>query len=114
MKLLWENAATATAFAAQKLSLDLTGYSVLLTEYSYDSTEGKVHLSQIATNTVGDSYRLIFMSGNSSTTSYSQHRDIEIVEDGLSVGGGYRTGSTNDAACSPRRIYGLKGVQGRT
>ena len=111
LTLLWENGLPNNAFAAQTLTLDLAGYDLITIEYYYPSEEMGRGLvaSQSAANIEGNSIRLMIVAGIS-TNPYAQSRDATIQANGIKFTAGNRAGSTNNNACTPFRIYGLKGV----
>ena len=111
MVLLWENAKPDSTFSAQTVSLDLAGYEIIHIEYYYpsDAVGRGLVASQSAANIEGNSIRLMIVSGISSNP-YAQSRDATINANGITFTAGNRAGSTNNNACTPVRIYGLKGV----
>lgn len=109
MALLWENGLPGNSFAAQTLSIDLTGYEMCMIEYVYNTDSNTILLSQTAKIEVGYSIWLISVSGSASD-GVPQNRKSTFVDSGISFDVGKRTGNTNNKACIPFRIYGLKGV----
>ena len=110
MKLLWENASPASAFAGQKISIDLSVYDFI-----------EIHCAVAAnTNYVTDSFRVKVGKKAHMGTAYSfataSARQVTVTESGAE----FAAGKLNDMVADkqtddnsymiPVYIYGIKGV----
>ena len=114
--LLWTNASPTSAFAAQTISLDLSGYDAVEIEY-YGSTT--VAASYIVKSKIGEPF---FLFGYLNPQSTSAHinllsRSVSTATSGITFEGGFskRTSdstvySNNNKYCIPYKIYGIKVV----
>ena len=115
MKSLWINASPTSNFAAQTISLSLSGYEYVLVRYLY-STDYQ-DIDQIAIVKVGKEAYLTF-TGAVSTNIYLSQRTISVGSDSVTFGEPvYKTyastsnPTTNNKYCIPVEIIGIKGVQ---
>lgn len=110
IKLLWKNASPASAFAAQTISLDLSGY---------DSVFISCFASNYSGRTDKESH---FAIKGEKTTLHSQgsvlaNRDVTVSATGLTFTDGVQrptygswTSNTDNHGIVPDKIYGIKGV----
>lgn len=106
--LLWENSNTATAFAPQTVSLDLTDYAGVLVEFersiALHDVISRAYIKKEDYSTQG------FGAGNGggygSATS-AAGRSVKIDNNGVIFGSGYSTAEDNSAFI-PVKIYGVK------
>lgn len=109
MTLLWENASPSSAFAAQTISLDLSGYEFIYVIAANWFVSGFVRTQVGASGTIN---RYAPISWSKTTGS----RNLDIVETGIYFTGGYSGGaiggtfSAANGECVPTQIYGIKGV----
>ena len=115
MKSLWTNASPTSNFAAQTISLNLSGYEYVLVRYLY-STDYQ-SLNQIAIVKVGGDAYLTF-TGVASTNIYLSQRTISVGSDSVVFGAPvYKTYAStskptaNNKYCIPVEIIGIRGVQ---
>ena len=104
MELLWENASPATAFEAQTISIDFSGYSLFVVvckgsvNYQYETAYlGHVGKQAYASMIWGDS-----------GTYYG--RSFICSETGMTINDGYSNKAVLKSCLIPYRIYGIKGV----
>ena len=114
--LLWTNASPTSAFAAQTISLDLSGYDAVEIEYYGSIT---VAASYIIKGKIGEPF---FLFGYLNPQSTSAHinllsRSVSTATSGITFEGGFskRTSdstvySNNNNYCIPYKIYGIKVV----
>lgn len=113
MEKLWENASPTSEFAAQTISLTLTGYDLIKVFFSYSDSDSAVMsvvelknvTNQQCVGTVWDT-----------AASYFARRYVKRTSSGLqfyaaSAGSAGTTFSTNNYMCIPIAIYGIKGVK---
>ena len=101
---LWENASPTSAFAAQTISLDLSGYDAISIYYK-NKTNGSAPQST-GVVPIGDSVILYYMTSD----ALSQRRTATISDSGVTFTTGY-SGSSESTACAiPVIIYGYKGI----
>ncbi len=115
MKSLWTNASPTSNFAAQTISLSLSGYEYVLVRYLYST--GYQSQNQIAIVKVGGDAYLTF-TGVASTNIYLSQRTISVGSDSVTFGEPvYKTYAStsnptaNNKYCIPVEIIGIKGVQ---
>ena len=101
---LWTNDSETSNFAAQTVSLDLSGWSVIaiVTRFSTTHNYKTVHLIR-----VGDTCPMD--SGNLYSTMYTAKRSAAVSETGVTFSTGYRntTGTSGADYCVPVAIYGV-------
>lgn len=104
--LLWTNASPTSSFAAQTVSLDLSGYDAVLIIYKMDTATGTYYSHTcpkgLTMNLVG-------------FYNYRGRRGATMLDTGVTFGdgsGASTTGSmeTNNGMCIPYQIFGIKGV----
>lgn len=103
--LLWENSSPTSSFAAQTITLDLSGYETIMV-ISYQETSALYQASMTVKNAVGEKGRCFNMA------NYRQFRAFEITSSGVDFGEGYSgapaaTATVNNASSIPAFIYGL-------
>lgn len=109
-ELLWENASPTSAFAAQTISLNLSGYDFILVRgmyYNYlPSADMSWHIFK-----VGETYTqaMACMRGDGSEFS---RRLVTVATTGVTFtnGGINVSGVSGDRVAIPEEIYGIKGV----
>lgn len=115
MALLWENASPGSSFAAQTVSLDLSGADFVIVEFSATTTgsarpttiiaNGKQGvLSWLANATAG--YEILLMSRNATVSDTGIYFDKAYRK---TISG--TTATENNASAIPTRIYAIKGVR---
>ena len=112
LELLWENASPSSSFAAQTVSLDLSGYDAVLikatTTSNNPSDEYYGFFNTLAF--VGDGIKTVmfFCSGN---TNRSGHRMAQATSSGVTFSKCMWNAAQTDGFGVPYYIYGIKGVQ---
>ncbi len=110
---LWYNPSPRSTFAAQKLALDLSGYSyiAIIPNYNDDATRrGPLWLSQSPSSSAG--FMSIVMANDAIVAS---RRITNIETDGITFSDAYvstkgAVGTANNKYCVPLQIFGFKGV----
>lgn len=101
---LWENASPTSAFGIQTVSLDLSGYQMVLmlarVSTNYDEIFSNI-------TPVGSAGRI---SGGWGNSDEAFHRDYEVSTTGIYFYGAYAQGGYDASDVVPTRIYGIKGV----
>ena len=114
MTLLWINASPGSSFAAQTISLSLSGYTSIMTVFLYSASMSYwrgTHIQSV------DSCCFCYDAVQKSDISYRPRREVTASATGLVFGsGGYldeyvRTYYINDEYAIPLYIYGIKGAQ---
>lgn len=106
--LLWENPNTKATFAAQTISLDLSGYDFIGVEVvSAYNSEAQFHstIQMIPKDGVAHYAVILHATGN-----YNFMRAFTMSDDGVVITEGYRNGSHGTGYCIPAKIYGIKGA----
>ena len=104
-ELLWTNASPTSAFAAQTVALDLSGYDAVLIDVNC-----AYELPDFGTCFVCMVGRGGFMDVWASSQNNKYSREATVASTGVTFGQGYfGTGANNNCAI-PYRIYGIKGV----
>lgn len=105
---LWENPSPTASFAAQKVSLDLSEYALVLILFRGVNQSGTGDDMSIV-GTVGSN---VYMSG---TAYHAFKRNAQIATDGVEFFNGYFNGGYGTAdwrlfntACIPTAIYGIR------
>ena len=118
MKSLWTNASPTSDFAAQTISLNLSGYKYVLVRYLY--SKDYQNEDQIAVVKVGRSAYLTFTGAASSGSGniFLSQRRISVGSTSVAFGAPlYKNYSStakptaNNKYCIPVEIIGIKGVQ---
>lgn len=105
MTLLWTNSNVKQMFAPQKISLGLSGYTMVLILSSWNSGGGQI--SDCLYVPVGAPSRM------TSCIQFNAYRDATISTSGVSFGSGVRytiyneAQTTDNTVCVPVRIYGI-------
>lgn len=111
-ELVWENASPNSSFAAQTLTLDLSGSRFVIVETKASNSNDFRHIKVIRIGTTTYLDTLINVAANS--TVYARTRSCTVNADGVEFGSAYNrqitsTGTTqNDAFAIPIRIYTIK------
>ena len=101
---LWENASPSSTFAAQTLSLDLSGYDAVMI-FFHNASDSTIYLS---TGMIPIGYKTTLAYTTTSGAIYS--RPATASSTGIVFEAG-QTGTTSGAKyCVPVHIYGIKGV----
>ena len=109
MKKLWQNASPTSDFAAQTVSLDLSGYDHILLQY-YVLKQGADGMDSVIVP-VGN------YGSMNIATSLNRLRTFRVLSTGVVFQGALKwanyssNSSTDNAWLTPYRIYGIKGVQ---
>lgn len=119
MKLLWQNASPTSAFAAQTISLDLSGDSKIIIEFNSDSSSGVKDIQTIINPVVvGKGGVGIRFGGVQDNYLGSIHfRYYQVTNNSITFNNSYYqswTGTTatlNNNFVIPYRVYVIKGVQ---
>lgn len=106
MNLLWTNDSPTSNFAAQTVSLDLSGYSAIVVAFATSTTSGLYAFSNIALKD-GNPWFLSFLGGAS---TYRYGRSATVTNTGVEFSNGYRDGSASSAQAIPLYIYGIRGI----
>lgn len=104
MELLWENASPDSAFVAQTLSIDLSGYQMIGLVFKWTKTWG---YQPMAIMEKGSGQRYISGAGMGGTVS---RQITEISDTKIVFGTAYANAGENTSTCIPVKIYGIKGV----
>lgn len=105
-ELLWTNASPTSAFAAQTVSLDLSGYDFVLVYAMWSKTYQQPVPPFFAFIGIVDAILIGLQSNNAA----SLERSFNVTSTGVAFGVGKLGGSTNNEMLIPYRIYGIKGV----
>ena len=117
MTLLWTNSSPASSFAAQKVSLDLSGYDAVLVLYRYGISTDRLNSLILPMNAASG---LLLQAGNfGSANGYIFVRNISDIDStGITFDASYRRALNSSSAasstgdyCYPIYIYGIKGIQ---
>lgn len=109
MDLLWENADPTSAFTAQTISLDLSGYQSVIIKFILDNAYSSY--SNVVTYTLGmvDTYSgIVLMSLTTSGSSREHYRQYTISSSGVAFLGGYRSSDARNSVFVPIEIYGIR------
>lgn len=105
---LWENPSRTSSFAAQTISLDLSGYDEVLIYSCLEASRFNDHMV-VSRCLVGERALAHFTWGDDDV---SLHRLAKTSESGIEFGEAYNGGKKDNASLMPYRIYGLKGNAG--
>lgn len=114
MKLLWSNASPTSGFAAQTISLDLSGYDFVAIQHRWGTTVEDYHFS-----IVGKSKKthLKQLENASYANVILTSRGVTVTNTGVTFEAGYSktiysssSGGSQATSLIPVAIYGLKGV----
>lgn len=109
MKKLWTNASPTSSFAAQTVSVNLSGYQFILIEWRFDNKSTAFSYSQLMR--VGVKTKIHFAYEEAYT-----NRDTTPSSSGVTFGAGYYTVlkttnyQLNNVYAIPYQIYGIAGV----
>ena len=104
--LLWANASPSSSFAAQTVSLDLSGYDAVFITGGYSKDYNTVLAPVFLTVGEKGQFMLIGQNGKVGT------RDMTVTVTGVQFDVGYYdAASGNNTYAIPLKIYGIKGVQ---
>ena len=102
--LLWTNASPSSSFAAQTVSLDLSGYdAVLVTSCLATSATNQDNAMLVM---VGDSARLC----GTDNANNAFNRELTVLSSGVQFYSGQTGTSSQNASRIPLKIFGIKGV----
>lgn len=102
LTLLWENSSPSSNFGAQTISIDLSGYTLVLIEqdpFGNDTLDVTIGL-------VGTGLKLYALANTN--TNRNGARNLTITTSGISFTACTYNGTTNNAYCKPLKIYGIK------
>lgn len=104
MSLLWTNPSPTSNFAAQTVSLDLSGFDAVMVVMKL-----KKDLIYVSWNFgfIGDT-AIMSIKGNATGTMYG--RTAEINAQGIVFGTGYSASTSSNEYGIPAKIYGIKGI----
>lgn len=105
-KKLWETASRTSSFAAQTLSLDLSGYDEVLIYSCLEASTNNDYMV-VSRCPVGERALAHFTWGDDNV---SLHRLAKTNTSGIQFFSAYHGGSKDDASMMPYQIYGIKGV----
>ena len=103
IKKLWENASPTSAFAAQTVSLDLSGYDYVIID-AVANVQSWIITQSFVFARNKDANMLIPSTGS------LHSRDIHTKNNGIQFDGGNAGQSAINQSCVPIRICGIKGV----
>lgn len=119
MELLWENEEPTSEFAAQTISLNLTGYDFVDVYFAKASNDPKNWIChRMSIGYEGDPFHMSHIQ-NTSRASVISSRHTVVTTEGVEFGDGFykytssNTGGTESVSMIPQRIYGIKGVIGQ-
>lgn len=104
-ELLWTNASPTSSFAAQTVSLDLSGYDAVLIDVNcaYEFPDfGTCFVCMVG--------RGVYMDVWNPTQNSKYFREATVASTGVTFGQGYFSTGANNNCAIPFRIYGIKGV----
>lgn len=101
---LWTNADPSSNFAAQTVSVDLSGYSVIAIKYCAQTGQGRYACSMVIKD--GDSY-YVTIGINSTSNNYYYKRGASADSSGVTFTTGYRNTSESTSYAIPVAIYGV-------
>lgn len=105
---LWNNPSPTAAFAAQTVSLDLSGYDAVIILCVTDRTTSPLrHFMSNIMLVDGNNWSLWGVGGAS---TYTYNRMVDVLTTGLTFSTGYRNGSASTDRCVPITIYGIRGI----
>lgn len=104
---LWENASPSSSFAAQTLSLDLSGYDAVA-YFVRNATNGSVYW---ASGVVPIGYKTTIQYTTASGGWYVYSRTATANSSGIVFEAGKLSGDTDTTSTIPICIFGIKGVQ---
>ena len=105
MELLWTNASPTSNFAAQNISLDLSGYDEALVYFRVATDQYGIISARGA---IGDGAVTSFIWGD--TGGYG-HRWTDLTTTQVKFYGASYNKASNNKYCIPVAIYGIKGVK---
>lgn len=110
MDLLWENASPGSAFAAQTIAVDLTGYDLILIVFlgmkdTYSSTHGIIPKEHS-----GETKQFAAVRYDSGVHAYLRSVTADFALGTIAFEGGLQNATANDGRIIPQYIYGIKGV----
>lgn len=107
-KLLWTNPSPTSAFAGQKIQIDLSKYDGVIVEFNVAKsvsqllTRAYIRKDDTSVYTGGGGY----YSPSETANAASRARSISVSDDGVTIGKGY-TNATDNGSCIPTKIYGI-------
>lgn len=112
---LWTNANPTSSFAAQTVSLDLSGYTFVAIKFLADtgSSSELYNSMQIRITKVGEKgwaeHLLTTNSGSWPSNAYNGIRPYTVTTTGVNFGTCHERGAVHDTTTIPQAIYGIKG-----
>lgn len=107
MDLLWDNDAPGTSFAAQTVTVDLSGYSHVMIVPIFSNGNQNPSPPVIAPVIDGTVLGLVVGSGTNNNVG-SRTGTIDLSAPGITFAGGRYGGNNNNAYCVPMYIYGIR------
>lgn len=114
--LLWENASPDSSFAAQTVSVDLSGYDAVMVIFNCDTSSGSVIYQAYMSNITpvgkrGVSLHIItIVGGGWPGGAYDSYRTYDVTASGIAFDDCYERGGKHNGTQIPVYIYGIKGV----
>lgn len=105
MTLLWTNPDPTSSFAAQTVSVDLSGYDAIEIVGTGGVQTPRLFINKMLVD--GNNWAMFSVSGAS---SYYYNRHVDVLTTGLTFSTGYRNGTAGTGYCIPLKIYGIKGI----
>ena len=103
---LWTNSKPTSSFAAQTVSLTLSGYDYVLVCATWDINNPHrtlpCHIAQ-----VGGSYDGGYMGGRNPSNDSFVGRSIDVTTSGITFAGGYKGTTSDNKVCIPFAIFGI-------
>ena len=114
--LLWENASPDSSFAAQTVSVDLSGYDAVMVIFNCDTSSGSAIYQAYMSNITQVGKRgvslhiLTIVGGGWPGGAYDSYRTYDVTASGIAFDDCYERGAKHNATQIPGYIYGIKGV----
>ena len=107
MDLLWENDAPGSSFAAQTVTVDLSGYAQVMIVPIFSNSNQNPSPPVVAPVDDGTVLGLVVGSGTNNNVG-SRTATIDLSAPGITFAGGRYGGNNNNAYCVPMWIYGIR------
>lgn len=120
INLLWTNPNPTSSFAAQTVSLNLSGYDMVEIAFYQATSQLYTHTKRVLVGCVSDlgvvTTRFLETSGTSTSGTWSTSRQVNVKTTGITFGAGayeytYNNGNNhvvNNSYTIPLKIYGIK------
>ena len=113
--LLWTNASPTSAFAAQTISLDLSGYDAveIVSRFTTSNIGQTVEKCEVGSRVFVEKF---YNATSTSAHATIMHRQIDVSSDGVTFANAKtkvvdeNTSTTNNSVLIPYKIYGIKVV----